>query len=283
MTIAAILTYHPIHIHANSYGENDLLALDTDLETIERLGVAVRSLDQIFTAPGSSRLLNELEPAVVAITFDDGSEFDFVDRMHPTCGPQRSAGTILAEASRRLQCLSQSRPMASTFVITSPDARDELDRKDYFGGGYWTDSWWQSAVRSGVLGVESHSWDHNHPSLARTVQRDNVRGTFENIETEAEADAEIVPSLEYIARRSGRASRFFAYPWGHGNDFLVRDYMPRRGPALGLTAAVSSAPFASGFVTEASQRWLVPRFVCGHDWKSAAELEALLLRLGQAA
>jgi hypothetical protein len=45
---------------------------------------------------------------------------------------------------------------------------------------------------------------------------------------------------------------------------------------LGLRAAFSSAPLSSGFVTEGSERWLVPRFVCGHDWKSPQELEALL-------
>lgn len=279
MACALLLTYHPIHIHDNSYPGNDLVALGRDLETIDRLGLPVRSLDQIFTVPGAPRLMNDFAGPVVAITFDDGSEFDFVDRPHPTCGPQRAAGTVLAEAAKRLECLREARPLASTFVIASPEARDELDRKDYFAGGYWTDTWWSQAARSGVLGVESHSWDHNHPSLARTVQRDNVRGTFENIETEAEAEAEIAQSVDYIARRSGRAPKFFAYPWGQANDFLTRQYLPRRGRELGLVAAVSSAPTVSGFVREDSDRWLLPRVVCGHDWKSEAELEKLLLRL----
>lgn len=283
MTVAAILTYHPIHIDANTYSGSDLVALESDLRMIERMGLPVRSLDQIFTAAGSARLMNELEPAVVAITFDDGSEFDFIDRTHPTCGPQRSAGTVLAQSARELECLAGARPLASTFVIASPEARDELDRKGYLGGGYWTDSWWGRATGSGVLAIESHSWDHNHPSLARSAQRDNVRGTFENVETEAEAEAEIAQTVPYIARQAGRAPRFFAYPWGHGNEFLVRDYMPRRGPELGFAAAVSSAPFASGFATEASLRWLLPRFVCGHDWKSPAELEMLLGELQRVA
>jgi peptidoglycan/xylan/chitin deacetylase (PgdA/CDA1 family) len=279
MTVAAILTYHPIHIDANTYSASDLVALESDLRVIERMGLPVRSLDQIFTAAGSARLMNELEPAVVAITFDDGSEFDFIDRPHPTCGPQRSAGTVLAESARELECLAGARPLASTFVIASPQARAELDRKGYLGGGYWTDSWWRRATGSGVLAIESHSWDHNHPSLARTAQRDNVRGTFENIETQAEAEAEIAQSVDYIARRSGRAPKFFAYPWGQANHFLTREYLPRRGRELGLIAAVSSAPTVSGVVKEDSDRWLLPRVVCGHDWKSQAGLEKLLLRL----
>jgi peptidoglycan/xylan/chitin deacetylase (PgdA/CDA1 family) len=278
MPCALLLTYHPIHIHDNSYAGNDLVALDRDLAAIDRLGLEVRSLDQIFTPPGSPRLMNDLPAPVVAITFDDGSEFDYVDRPHPTCGPQRSAATVLADAAKRLACLGGASPLASTFVIASPEAREELDRKDYSGGGYWTDTWWPDAARSQVLGVESHSWDHNHPSLARTAQRDNVRGTFENIETEAEAEAEIAQSVAYIARQSGRAPKFFAYPWGQANAFLTRDYMPRRGPGLGLHAAVSSAPTVSGIVRDDSDRWLLPRVVCGHDWKSEAAFEKMLRR-----
>jgi peptidoglycan/xylan/chitin deacetylase (PgdA/CDA1 family) len=276
MSRAAILTYHPLHIIENTYAGNDLLALESDLATLDRLGIQVRSLDQLFTAPGSDRLLNDLRMPVVSITFDDGSVFDFVDRPHPTCGPQRSAATILAQNAARRPNLAASLPLATTFVIASPEARAELDRRDYFGGGYWGDEWWREAAASGVLGVESHSWDHNHPSLERTLQRDNVRGTFENIETVAEAEGEIARSLAYIERRAGVAPRFFAYPWGEANAFLVDEYLPHRGASLGLKAAVSSAPLASGFVTEDSGRWLVPRFVCGHDWKSPEGLEALL-------
>src|SRR5688500_12122518 len=162
----AILTYHPIHIVANDYSGNDLLALARDLETIERLGLRVVSLDQAITAASETALLDDFGDAAVAITFDDGSVFDYVDHAHPTCGPQRSAASVLADASRRLACLRGARPLASTFVIASPAARGELDRNDYFGGGYWPDHWWTQAAASGVLSVESHSWDHNHPSIA---------------------------------------------------------------------------------------------------------------------
>jgi len=275
----AILTYHPIHIAAADYAGNDLVALEHDLETIERMGLRVVSLDQAITACSERELLADLGGPAVAITFDDGSVFDFIDHDHPTCGPQRSAATILSGAAARLGCLSGARPLASTFVIASPDARAELDRKDYFGGGYWPDRWWREAASGDVLSVESHSWDHNHPSIARSVQRDNVRGTFANIGTWDEAEAEVAQSMLYIARVTGVAPRFFAYPWGEPSEYLLRDYLPARGPELGLKAAVSSAPHASGFVDTGSDRWLVPRLVCGHDWKSPGELESLLAPL----
>ncbi len=276
----AILTYHPIHIVANDYAGNDLVALERDLETIERLGLAVVSLDQAITPCGERELLADLDGPAVAITFDDGSVFDFVDHDHPTCGRQRSAATILAGASPRLACLRGARPLASTFVIASPQARAELDRNDYFAGNYWPEGWWREAASGVTLGVESHSWDHNHPSIARSVQRDNVRGTFANIGTWEEAEAEVAQSVLYIARVAGVAPRFFAYPWGEPSEYLLREYLPARAAELGLKAAVSSAPHASGFVEAGSDRWLVPRLVCGNDWKSPGELESLLAPLG---
>ena len=274
MARVAILTYHPIHIVDNSYAGNDLVALESDLAAFARRGVRVRSLDQLVTPPGSERLLAPLEGPTVAITFDDGSVFDFLDHPHPTCGPQRSAATLLRKAAG--DATSGARPYATTFVIASPEARAELDRRDYFGGGYWPDHWWREAVASGALAVESHSWDHNHPSLERSVQRDNVRGTFMNIETWDEAEAEVAQSVAYIAAHAGRAPRFFAYPWGEANEFLAREYLPRRGPELGLRAAVGSAPVASGYVSQSSERWNLPRFVCGHDWRDPAGLDAIL-------
>ena len=275
----AILTYHPIHIVDATYRGNDLVALERDLETIERVGLPVVSLEQAIAPCGSPGMLRANgNHAAVAITFDDGSVFDYVDHDHPTCGWQRSAATILRDASRRLSCLRSARPFASTFVIASPDARTELDRTDYFGGNYWPDSWWSAAARDGALSVESHSWDHNHPSLSRTAQRDNVRGTFRNIETFDEAEAEIAQSVAYIGRTAGVSPKFFAYPWGESNPYLTGEYLPRRGREIGLHAAFGSQP---GVVTAASDRWAVPRYVCGHDWKEPEALEAMLSTLAR--
>ena len=278
MPRVAILTYHPIHIVENSYSGNDLLALEQDLATIERLGIPVRSLDQLFTSPNSSELLSDsINEPTVAITFDDGAVFDYVDRMHPTCGQQASAATVLEKCAARYKTLAGATPRASSFVIASPQARSELDKKDYFAGNYWPDDWWREARERRILGIESHSWDHNHPSLDRTAQRDNARGTFRNIETREEAEAEIAQSVRYIGERAGAKPKFFAYPWGEANEFLAREYLPTRGVELGLWAALGTTEAPStGYVTHESNRWLIPRFVFGHDWRSTAELEKLL-------
>ena len=275
----AILTYHPIHIVDDTYAGNDLLALSADLQALGRRGVRVRSLDQLLRPVGAAHLLEPLEGPTVAITFDDGSVFDFIDHPHPTCGPQRAAASRLREDAARGGAVAGAKPFASTFVIASPEARAELDRKDYLGGNYWPDDWWPAAAASGALGIESHSWDHNHPSLARSAQRDNARGTFMNIETWEEAEAEIARSVEYISVHAARAPRFFAYPWGEANAFLAGEYLPRRGPQLGLRAAVGSAPVASGYTDDGCDRWNLPRFVCGHDWRDPAGFEALLAGL----
>jgi hypothetical protein len=36
-------------------------------------------------------------------------------------------------------------------------------------------------------------------------------------------------------------------------------------------------------VTDHSNRWLIPRFICGDDWKSEGDLERLLIGLTETA
>ena len=44
-------------------------------------------------------------------------------------------------------------------------------------------------------------------------------------------------------------------------------------PELGLAAAFSDGP---GYFEADAHPWKIPRFVCGRDWKSSAQLEAIL-------
>jgi peptidoglycan/xylan/chitin deacetylase (PgdA/CDA1 family) len=124
-----------------------------------------------------------------------------------------------------------------------------------------------------MMAVENHSWDHNHASLARTLQRDNRRGDFKRIDCEEECRGEIDQASDYIERVAGRRPRFFAYPYGEASDFLRRDYLPRRGPEIGLAAALGCDPEP---VTNRSDRWFLPRYMCGRDWSSADDLYRLL-------
>jgi hypothetical protein len=71
------------------------------------------------------------------------------------------------------------------------------------------------------------------------------------------------------APRSG----LFAYPYGETNDYLVQDYLPNRIAEHRLRAAFGTLPRP---VERGSDRWNLPRFVCGHHWQSTDARAALL-------
>jgi peptidoglycan/xylan/chitin deacetylase (PgdA/CDA1 family) len=256
-----ILTYHVTRLDALSREGSDLLGLRADIGWLLGHGVPLHSLDAL------------LDPACergVAITFDDGTRIDAESIEHPRLGRLPSALSILGEFQRQLPDWH-----ASTFIIASPDARGALAAglaSDY-GPDLMHERWWLQAERSGLLRLENHSWDHNHPLVTRSLQRDNLRGSFHTIGTEAEAEGEIAQASDYIERAVGRRPRYFAYPFGEASHFLREDYLPRRGPQLGLSAAFSTEP--RGLRSD-DDRWFLPRFVSGRDWCSDDGLRELI-------
>lgn len=264
-----VLTYHAINIHGNDYATNDHVALASDLATIARLGYRIVPLHRVVDALDDPQL--DLEDAV-AISFDDGSWFDWHDLDHPACGPQRSFANILRDHRARTGTFVH----ATSFVIASPAARAILDRTCMVGRGWWGDDWWPEAVREGLVAIESHSWDHNHDTLPETAQREQAKGTFRTIDTHGDADAEIRAAADFIdAHCAPHRSTLFAYPYGESNDYLVEEYLPRSAHEHRVRAAFSTeaAP-----VTSDSNRWCLPRYVCGRDWRDPAELDSLLSR-----
>lgn len=264
-----VLTYHSINIGGNDYDNNDHVALDQDLTLIHQIGLRIVPLslvvDALLGAVPESAVSN-----AVALSFDDGSWFDWYDLQHPTCGRQRSFAHILRSFSARIGTETH----ATSFVIVSPDARATLDQTCMIGSGWWGDEWWPKATREGVLAIESHSWDHNHHTLPQTVQRDQVKGTFRSIDTFADADAEIRQASDWLdAHCTDRRTSLFAYPYGESNDYLVEDYFPRHVGEHRLRAAFATAPTP---IERTSNRWLLPRYVCGHHWRSPEGLERLL-------
>jgi len=256
-----VLTYHVTRLESLSREGADLLALRADLALLADAGLPLRSLDDL------------LDPACehgIAITFDDGTRIDAESIEHPRFGRLPSALSILEEFRPRFPGWH-----ASSFVIASPEARAQLAAglaADY-GPDLMHDRWWPDVSRGGLLQLENHSWDHNHPLVAQSAQRDNRRGTFGNIDTEAEADAEIAAASDYIEQACGRRPRYFAYPFGDTTAFLYDDYLPRRGPALGLQAAFTTEPRA---LRSDDSRWRLPRFVSGRDWQDDDGLRRLL-------
>ena len=266
-----ILAWHSINVNENNYNGNDQIAFAADLRTLHEYGAKIWPLADALLALDAGTLPDN----VVVLTADDGAMLDFLPFDHPSCGLQPGLYQILRDFADEVGSNAGHRPHLSCFAIASPDARAELDRKDFLGLDVWHDRWWADATASGLIAVESHSWDHNHPSLDRTCQRDNQKGDFRLIDTEAECRAEVDQASDYIEQRSGRRPRFLAFPWGHASDYMIRDYLPRFGPAQGLVAALGCTPAP---VTASSDRWNLPRYMFNHDWKSAEELVGFLAR-----
>ena len=271
---AFVLTYHSHNIFGSAYGENDHVALHSDLSTITRCGARIVGLDEIVRA--MHRGLGRGEGTMVALTFDDGPLFDYADFEHPRFGPQRGFLNILRDF-RAASGAAQPALHATSFVIASPGARRAMERAEECGYTYlddWlTDAWWNDAIDTGLLGIGNHSWDHVHPAVPSIATGRPERGDFTRIESDADADAEIRTASEYINARTGGRCTMFAYPFGHVNDFLARDYLPRRQDRHGMQGA-----FATGGrgVSAGDSVWNIPRAVCGEHWRSPDELAALL-------
>ena len=264
-----VLTYHAMNIAGNDYSNNDHVALAEDLRVIRQLGLRIAPLALVVDAVRGDAPASALEHSV-ALSFDDGSWFDWHDIEHPAYGVQRGFAGILRDFSAETAAAAQ----ATSFVIVSPDARAILDRTCMIGRGWWGDEWWPLAVAEGSIAIESHSWDHNHQTLPHTAQHAQRKGTFVSIDTHADADAEIRQANDWLdAHCPTRRTSLFAYPYGESNDYLVEDYLPRRESEHRLRGAFTTVPRPTELD---SNCWRLPRYVCGSHWRSPAELQALL-------
>ncbi len=264
-----VLAYHGNNIADNSYSGNDHVALREDLVALHAAGWRPASLDLLLDWHEGRVHEAALRDRFV-IPFDDGSDFDFHDIDHPSCGPQRSLFNVLRDFFHGYGVLVP----AHAFVIASPSARRQLDERSLVGRGWWNDDWWAAANASGQLFIESHGWDHLHPVLDSVAQREGLAGDFRHVNSFEDADVQFRKSAELIAQRAGgRRPHFFAYPWGQTNDFLLSTYLPQRRSEHGYRAALTTAGEA---VTRAHDRWRLPRLVCGEAWRSAEELLSLL-------
>jgi Polysaccharide deacetylase len=268
-----VLTYHANNISGNDYANNDHVAFASDLALVTQMGWRVMPLHVVVDELLVPR--EQLADKVLAITFDDGTDFDFHDLAHPSCGTQRSMINIMRDFAADHPG-GQPFLHATSFVIASPEARTAMDRLCMIGRDWMNETWWPDAVSSGLMGIANHSWDHNHECLEAGVRRGREKGNFHCIDTYADADAEIRDAAHYIAGKAPNKSvSLFGYPYGHVNDFLRREYFPRQ--ALSATS-VTRAAFGTepGMIAPGSDRWNLPRYVCGWHWKSSDELRAIL-------
>ena len=279
---ALVLTYHSHHIAGSDYASNDHVALAVDLRVIARAGFRIVSLtalvDRFLAVQGGDAKVTEQEQ-VCALTFDDGPEYDAVDHHHPALGFQPSFLRILQEFAESADGRHQTSVCATSFVIASPEARRCMEAATipgtyYLHQGALNDDWWSHAIGSGKIAIANHSWDHLHPALARVAHSRQAKGNFSEVDNLQDANMQIDAAARYIdLRTGGRASPFFAYPFGKYNPYLVEDYFPRHRSRHSVRAAFTVDGRPLHFL---ENRWALPRYSCGFNWTTPHELAELL-------
>lgn len=267
-----VLTYHGVNVAGHDYLGNDHVAFAADLRLINDAGLRIVPLDWVV-----QQLLGYAERDLsrcVALSCDDGSDYDYFDLDYPPYGKQRSFFNALLDFRREHGFAAQPDLHLTSFVIASPDARREMDQRCLFGRDALRASWWRGAQVSNLMSIENHSWDHNHPELHGNGPDAMPRGSFFEVNNYVRADAEIAVAARYIdTLLAPHRCSLFCYPFSHVNDYLRTDYLPNHQHEHGMLAA-----FGDGAepVTPNSNRWHLPRYICGYHWKSPGELSELL-------
>ena len=281
-----ILTYHSHHVLGSQYANNDHIAFAEDLDLITSAGYRIKSLDHIVTTLEARKRGfpkgGDQNFRYVGLTFDDGPVFDVEDFTHPIYGFQRSFLGVMRDFLTTPSGRKQPDLHATSFVIASPEARHVMESAfdeeyTFLSPGSLGDGWWEPAISSGLIAIGNHSWDHLHPALVDVAHSQRAHGDFRQVTTVEDADLQILQAARYIAGKThGRAAPFFAYPFGHYNEFLTRQYMPDacRTAKIDLRAAFTVDPRP---VTVAEDLWTLPRYVCGNDWKSPRDLLDILM------
>jgi len=269
-----VLCYHSWTIYDDSYNKNDHIALEHDLRTLAEKGYQVLPLETLVGVLRGDISGREFSgKKLVCLTCDDGRDYDFYDFSSEKLGVVPSFRSILKSSMPWLPQHSAG-TRAVSFVIASPDARAVLDHTCGYGKNEWQDSWWLECCTEGVLGIANHSWDHVHDTLEIVRQRGNLKGSFFEIETFGDAQAQIAESQQFIASKTKHKSLpFFGYPYGHVSEYLRDEYFPKYGDSLGITAAFSTG---GASVKPHCNVWDIPRFVCGEHWRSPSEFDAML-------
>jgi peptidoglycan/xylan/chitin deacetylase (PgdA/CDA1 family) len=277
---ACILTYHSHHVVGEDYPRNDHVALAVDLGLITELGCEIVPLGALVDGYCDGTRAPQLGKRVqVAITFDDGPLYDVDGFTHPQFGAQRGFLGVMRDFATARGGDVQPGLSATSFVIASAEARKVIETTydatyTYVGPGAMTDSWWSRAIDTGLIAIGNHSWDHLHPALPRVAHSRQARADFTQVLTREDADAQIADAAKVIAERTnGRNAPYFAFPFGQYNAFLVEQYLPDNAERLGLRAAFTDEPKP---LTGRESRWCLPRYICGHHWKSPSELAAIL-------
>ena len=262
---AAILTYHSQNIAGNETANNDHVALAADLEALHSKGCKFISLNTLVTGLFDGASL-PAEGPLICLTFDDGCDFDVRSLEVPDHGLQAGLLQIMEKFIEVHGKESQPGLHATSFVIANPKAREIIDRKSLFERGHMSDDWWCKADAHPLLAIGNHGWDHNHPDLE---EEKYARGGFEVVRDPEQCHEQVVQAGEFIEGITGRRPRFFAYPFGESSEYMRNEYFPLHTKEHHCLAACGTE---RGLASSESDRWNLPRFVCGRDWSTPEEL-----------
>lgn len=269
-----VLCYHSWTIGGQTYETNDHVALEHDLHILAQRGYQVLPATTLVALLRGELPWHKIRGhKLVCLTCDDGRDFDYHSHDDDHWGRVESFRDILHRSKDWLPQFAPG-PRAISFVIASPEARAILDHTCGNGRKEWQDDWWHASAQEGVLGIANHSWDHVHDTLEQVRQHDNIKGSFHEITTFADAEAQIAAAQHYIAQvTDNNAIPVFGYPYGHVPPYLSDEYFPQHGERLGIQAAFGTDAASARPTTN---RWNIPRFVCGGHWKTPADFTALL-------
>lgn len=264
-----VLCYHGMNANTTSYLGNDHIALDSDLQTLSELGYRLISGKQVVNFI-LGKIQFKADDRVICISFDDAPILDYADYDSPKIGPVESFRTILKTSN----IFQHSQTPILNFAIADPTARNEIDIGCILGQGDMSSDWWEAAIDEGLYDMANHSWDHLHKVLSAVAHSRNEKGSFFAVDNYLDADKQIRQAYAQLQKIVNyKATPLFAYPYGHVNDYLRDDYFPnyqREHQQLGAFTT------AGDYVTRETNRWAIPRFVCGLHWRSADEFAKIV-------
>ena len=186
--------------------------------------------------------------------------FDYEEVEYRDFGLQTSTRSILRNSNTHI----------TLFAIASVRAREQIGAETLGNDSFMTNSWWREADQSPWAAIENHGWDHCHPAVSEPV---GGAGTFSGVSDFESCNQQVNIAADSIAAITGRRPDLLAYPYGESSDFLRNTYLPEYENEHGMRAAVSTTP---DYASLKSNRWDIPRFICGRDWNSPEGFQQIL-------
>jgi hypothetical protein len=267
-----VLTYHSNNIAGNDYTGNDHVAFAADLRLIDDLGLRIVPLQRVV-----DRLLGRHADDLhhcVALTCDDGTDFDHVDIDHPTDGLQRSLFNCL----RDFRNAARRRGPAGPAPDQLRDFRSRRARTDGQGvhGRTWLDERGVVA-RSRLFGPDGDREPQLGPQPSVPADA-RVRSAW-SAATSSRSRPKRRPNSRLRKRRTTcrRASAAGRVCSATRSAISANTYT-ETGCRRAAHRSASTLPSATARppVTESGDRWNLPRYICGWHWKTPDELRAIL-------